>query len=404
MERGEQSDSKTYQCGDCGLWYKDEEISRQCQAWCKEHKSWNLEIIKHSIKHMTNNNSQPIRQGLRVSLSRTPQGEKGFAIPVIIAIVAVVLALGGVVYYANQPKEADKIAEEKAMMEQKEKDAMMEKEAMMTKKDVVLTMRGLNASSQMGTATLSDMNGKTRVVINILAGVAGVAQPAHIHMGACPNPGAVLYPLTAVANGKSETVLDVSLDTLSGKLPLAINVHKSKDEAKIYTSCGDLPKEVMDAMMEKNDGEMMKDNSMMKKDEGAMMNKGETMMKYSGMMLAGKSAPLLDFTKADYDAAIKTDKLVVLYFYANWCPVCKEETANALYPAFNELTTDNVVGIRINYKDSNTDSDEKALAVKYGIPYQHTKVLLRNGTQILKAPDSWDKARYLAEINKALTR
>src|SRR3989344_7272139 len=105
------------------------------------------------------------------------------------------------------------------------------------------------------------------------------------------------------------------------------------------------------------------------------------MIKYYGAILAGKSAPLLDFAKADYDVAIASDKLVVLYFYANWCPICKAEVANALYPAFNELTTDKVVGIRISYKDNETDSDEKALAVKYGIPYQHTKVFVRDGKQ-----------------------
>src|SRR3989344_3991606 len=106
----EQAGSKTYQCEECGLWYKNKGISEQCQAWCKEHKSCNLEIIKHSIKNMTNNNSQ-----------------KGFAMPVIIAIVAVVLVLGGVVYYGNLSRtQDDKMEQEKATMEQKERDAMME--------------------------------------------------------------------------------------------------------------------------------------------------------------------------------------------------------------------------------------------------------------------------------------
>src|SRR3989344_4278143 len=212
--------------------------------------------------------------------------QKGFAMPVIIAIVAVVLVLGGVVYYANQSRtQEDKMTQEEAMMEQK---AMEEKEAM-----------------------------------------------------------------------------------------------EQKEE---------------DVMMEK-EGE-----TMMEKEEGAMMDNGETMMKYSGAVLAGTSAPVLDFNKTDYDAAIASDKLVVLYFYANWCPICKEETKNSLYPAFSELTTDRVVGIRVNYKDSDTDKDEEALARQYGIAYQHTKVFVKNGKQVLKAPDSWDKVRYLTEINKVITQ
>jgi len=228
---------------------------------------------------MTNNNSQ-----------------KGFAMPVIISIVAVVLVLGSVTFYANKSQvEKTKMAEEKAMMEKK---AMEQKEK--------------------------------------------------------------------------------------------------------------------DAMMEKKDGEMMKDDSMIKNDGGAMMEKedsammkkedGAMMAKYTGTVLAGKSAPLLDYNKADYDAAIASDKLVVLYFYANWCPLCKEELASATYPAFNELMTDKVVGMRINYKDSDTDKDEENLARQYGIAYQHTKVLVKNGKQILKGPDSWDKARYITEINKAIAQ
>lgn len=195
--------------------------------------------------------------------------QKGFAMPAIIAIVAVVLVLGGVVYYANKSNEADKMAEEKAMME---KEAMEQKEK--------------------------------------------------------------------------------------------------------------------DAMMEK-------------KDEGAMMDKGETMMKYSGAMLAGKSAPLLDFTKADYDAAVKTDKLVVLYFYANWCPICKAEFP-IMQKVFNELTTDKVIGFRVNYNDDQTDSDEKNLAREFGVAYQHTKVFVKGGQRTLKSPEGWDENRYDTEINKAL--
>ena len=209
--------------------------------------------------------------------------QKGFAMPVIIAIVAVVLVLGGIVFYANRSQTTDdKMAQEKAMME---KEAMEQKEK--------------------------------------------------------------------------------------------------------------------DAMMKADTTET---DSMMKKDETSMMDKSDTMMKYSGAVLAGTLAPVLDFNKTDYDAAIASDKLVVLYFYANWCPICKEETKNSLYPAFSELTTDRVVGIRVNYKDSDTDKDEEALARQYGIAYQHTKVFVKNGKQVLKAPDSWDKARYLTEINKVITQ
>lgn len=122
---------------------------------------------------------------------------------------------------------------------------------------------------------------------------------------------------------------------------------------------------------------------------------------YQGTILAGKGgAPLLDFTKSDYEQALAANKIILLYFYANWCPICRVEVPNELYPAFNELVTDKVVGFRINYNDSDTDDSEKALAKEFGITYQHTKVILKNGKEVLKDLDSWDKERYLQEINK----
>ena len=151
--------------------------------------------------------------------------------------------------------------------------------------------------------------------------------------------------------------------------------------------------------MKKDDGVMMDKSgeTMMRKDDGAMM------AKYTGTVLAGKSAPLIDYNKADYDAAIKSGKLIVLYFYASWCPICRAEFP-VMQGAFNELSSDGVVGFRVNYNDSDTDLNEKALASQFGVAYQHTKVFVKGGTRILKSPEGWDDKRYDTEINKALTQ
>ena len=124
------------------------------------------------------------------------------------------------------------------------------------------------------------------------------------------------------------------------------------------------------------------------------------MIKYSGQIIAGSTSPLLDFNKTDYDNAIKTDKLVLIYFYANWCPICIGEVNNSLYPAFNELSGDKVIGFRVNYNDDQTDKDEKDLAREFGVAYQHTKVFVKDGERVLKSPESWSKERYFQEINK----
>ncbi|MCI0611378.1 thioredoxin family protein [bacterium] len=340
--------------------------------------------------------------------------QKGFAMPMIIAIVAVVLVLGGVVYYSNKSNEAEKMSEEKAMME-KETMEQKEKDAMMMEKDFdaviakapSINLKDVSKSGASGTAWLGVYNGKTyhRVIAKNMPALPGndfyegwlVKNAA---TGDFFSTGKMTYdPAT------KEATLDFVADGDKADYRFVVitsehNDGNPKPDKHIieerFPAAANLQVSIGDAMMEKKEGEMMK------KDEGAMMDKGETTMKYSGAVLAGKSAPLLDFTKADYDAAIKSDKLVVLYFYANWCPICKAEVANALYPAFNELTTDKVVGFQVSYNDSDTDSNEKSLASQFGVAYQHTKVFVKDGKRILKSPEGWDENRYETEINKAL--
>ena len=121
---------------------------------------------------------------------------------------------------------------------------------------------------------------------------------------------------------------------------------------------------------------------------------------YTGKVLAGTEATkYIEFNKADYNKALKEKKKILLYFYASWCPICRAEQPDT-FAAFNEINDSDLIGFRVNYRDSDTDADEEALAKEFGVSYQHTKVILKNGERVGKFPDSWDKERYLEELAK----
>ena len=89
----------------------------------------------------------------------------------------------------------------------------------------------------------------------------------------------------------------------------------------------------------------------------------------------------VEYSKAVLDQS--SDKRRVLYFYATWCPTCK--VANEDFSINSNKIPEDVVIIRTNYNDPNTDSQEKDLAKKYGITYQHTFVQIdEKGNEVAK--------------------
>jgi hypothetical protein len=98
-------------------------------------------------------------------------------------------------------------------------------------------------SGESGTATLTKQGDKrTKVVLAVTGAPAGATQPVHIHKGNCvkldPKP---VYALSPLVNGKSETVVNASLDDLRNG-GYAINGHRSAQQLSTYVFCGELGK------------------------------------------------------------------------------------------------------------------------------------------------------------------
>jgi hypothetical protein len=104
----------------------------------------------------------------------------------------------------------------------------------------VFALGAQNGSGENGTVSLSPRGTKTLVVVALVGAPKTTPQPAHVHVGPCAKlDPAPKYALSSVVDGVSETTLDVPMDQLTNGT-FAVNVHKSGDDIKTYTSCGDL--------------------------------------------------------------------------------------------------------------------------------------------------------------------
>ncbi len=112
---------------------------------------------------------------------------------------------------------------------------------------------------------------------------------------------------------------------------------------------------------------------------GTPVNTGDAMMKKTDDVKS--SYRYVEYSKAVLDSASNTRR--VLFFYASWCSTCRPADAN-LTENSGKIPED-VTVIRVNYNDPETDQDEKDLAKKYAIVYQHTFVQIDSmGKEITK--------------------
>ena len=109
-----------------------------------------------------------------------------------------------------------------------------------------------------------------------------------------------------------------------------------------------------------------------------------------------------DYTKEVYDRALKENRVMALYFTANWCPICREqEPVNQ--KVFESLDKSGVVGLRVHILDSETTDETDALAKKFDVVYQHTFVILDStGTVFYKYTGPLEEAEVRTKILEAV--
>ncbi len=135
-----------------------------------------------------------------------------------------------------------------------------------------------------------------------------------------------------------------------------------------------------DSMMQKDTSDSVtkaeNTDAMMKKDDSVVEQTDNKTMEDKSI-----SSRYVEYSKAVLDQA--TSNRRVLYFYASWCPTCRP--ADADFKANSSKIPEDTTVIRVNYNDPETDQEEKDLAKKYGVTYQHTYVQIDDaGKEITK--------------------
>ncbi len=134
---------------------------------------------------------------------------------------------------------------------------------------------------------------------------------------------------------------------------------------------GDVRMEKEDAMTEEKDGMQKEDAAMMKGEEKMMQEKG---------------------SYQDYSAdklALAAEGKVILYFHADWCPICR--------PLDAEFKSKGLpAGVHVLKVDYDNATELKR---KYGVTYQHTFVQVdASGKELAQWGDSFTLAQVLSRV------
>lgn len=97
-----------------------------------------------------------------------------------------------------------------------------------------------NGSGQAGTAVITPLNSERARIIMEIDHPPDVPQPAHVHPGPCGNLGDPVAALESLVDGRSETIVPMSLAELQ-RGGLVVHVHKSEADFEVSVACAALP-------------------------------------------------------------------------------------------------------------------------------------------------------------------
>lgn len=104
-----------------------------------------------------------------------------------------------------------------------------------------------------------------------------------------------------------------------------------------------------------------------------------------------------DFSEDAFEQALAAGRPVYLYFYANWCPFCREQD-----PRNQEVIPKHpggILGLRIHILDNETGALEERYADRYNVTYQHTAIYFKDGQEAFRRIGTQSNEQLNADLN-----
>ena len=103
---------------------------------------------------------------------------------------------------------------------------------------------------------------------------------------------------------------------------------------------------------------------------------------------------VLELTDSNFEAEVlKSDKPVLVDFWAEWCMPCR-----MLAPTIDELAKEFVGKVKVGKVDTDSNRD---VSVKFGISAIPTIILFKDGQVVRKFVGVTPKKEFVAELQKA---
>lgn len=106
------------------------------------------------------------------------------------------------------------------------------------------------------------------------------------------------------------------------------------------------------------------------------------------------------YSRDVYETALKENKVIVLFFTANWCGEClSQDLLNT--ELLESLGNSGIVGLRIHILDSETTTETGALAKKFDVSKENSIVILdKKGAVYFKQVGTIDMELFKQKINE----